>query len=217
MRPRSVRFAIASPTLPASFAVTSVRFLNPDASSRMSSLMSSGCGATMGRVKWISSGRAAMLLAARPLRLVLVKCMNLSRLLLVPVLGIALLSGCKKDGGGDGASTESAKPLVTKPYDQLTKDDLNAAITGLGWTPGQSSNSQSGGYSNIMVTAKKATPEPQLTVAVFKVPADKLAADKVSRATEYAIDVQGNTILAVKYYPKDPAASAKTLSRLLGK
>ncbi len=121
-----------------------------------------------------------------------------------------------RKGGDDSAPT--GKPLITKTYEALTKGDLDAAITGLGWLPGQASSS-SGPSSNIMVTGRKdaKTPEPRLIVAVFTVPAKDVADAQKRRATEYAIDVQGNSVLGVKYDPADPAASAKTLSRLLGK
>ena len=151
--------------------------------------------------------------------------MDITRRLVVPALALALLLGCnalllgcKKDGEGGSASSEPAKPLITKKYEALTKEDLDAAITGLGWVPGQASSS-SGPSSNIMVTARKdaKTPAPRLIVAVFTVPAKDVADAQKRRAAEYAVDVQGSSILGVKYDPADPAASAKTLSRLLGK
>ena len=143
--------------------------------------------------------------------------MNITRRLVVTALALALVAACKKDGD-DSAPT--GKPLITKKYDDVTKEDLNAAITALGWAPGQSSNSSSGKYSNIMVTARKdaktAAP-PKLVVVIFKMPAAEVAEEQKRKATEYATDVQGGAILGVKYDPADPAASAKTLARLLGK
>ena len=134
-------------------------------------------------------------------------------------LGIAPLLGvsCKRDGSAvDSTSTES-KPLITKPYDQLTKEDLEAAITGLAWKPEQSGNSQTGGVSSFHVTAvKDGSPSPELTVMVFKVPPAEPEGWKVSLA-DYAFDAKGTSTLAVKYHPADPAAAKKTLRRLLGK
>jgi hypothetical protein len=145
---------------------------------------------------------------------------------LVSLLGLslAILPACKKggEGGAAGASSGStgaapAKgPLLTKPFDQVTKDDLSAAITGLGWKPGQSSNSSSGPKSNIMVTGKKDGDTRQLVVAVYKMPADALAEWKTHN-TELAIEVQGSTVLGVKYYPADQAEATKTVARLMGK
>jgi hypothetical protein len=143
---------------------------------------------------------------------------------LISLIGLTLATtpACKKGGGEGGAAGASSGaattkgPLLTKPFDQVTKDDLSAAITGLGWKPGQSSNSSSGPKSNIMVTAKKDGDTRQLVVAVYKMPADALA-DWKTHNTELATEVQGSTVLGVKYYPADPAEAAKTVARLMGK
>lgn len=145
--------------------------------------------------------------------------------LLAVAAALSLSNGaCKgKDGSSEASSSGSSAPaaapkgpLVTKAYDQLVIADLASAVTGLGWTPGQTSHSESGPMSNIQQTARKTGETKQLVVAVFKMPAANLAQWKTYN-TDYATDVQGSTVLAVKLTPTDPDLAKKLLSQITGK
>lgn len=148
-------------------------------------------------------------------------------------LGIALvcifssLLACKKGGGGDSAES-SGPPVFQKPAADLTKEEIGDACGKLGWQNSGVTFSSSGGFSNIMASCSKespdGTPSPdgkkraRLTIAVYKDPATNVERRKQeleAKGAAYSLD--GSTFLAVSLHTQSKEEAQKFLKRLTGK
>ena len=153
----------------------------------------------------------------------------MSRRLLVQLLVLVALAGlvpgCKKSEGTTASSGTQA--ALTKPSDQLTAEDVSAALVGLGWKVSSSTRSTHPEVSNFMVTGSQEHPQGKespdgkkrifLTVALFTIVDSRLEGEKTRLAQEYATDVQGNRVLAVKVFPKETGDAKTWLGKLTGK
>lgn len=145
----------------------------------------------------------------------------------LPLLAVLVLSllACKR-GGGEGEA--SGPPLFTKPIAELTKDELGDACGKLGWQNSGVTWSNSGGFSNIMASCSKespdGTPSPdgkkraRLTLALYKDPATNVESRKRElEGLGAAYKADGSTFLSVSLHTKDKSEAQKLLSRLVAK
>lgn len=142
------------------------------------------------------------------------------------VLAGALLA-CKKSGGSDGSGGK-AGPVITKPFAELTKDDIGQTCVALGWSNSGVTFSSGAGSSNIMASCTKESPEGtpspdgkkrlRMRVAVYTDPAAEVAGRKQRLESEGgAAEVQGNVTLGVVVYDKPKSEAQQVLGKLLGK
>lgn len=142
-----------------------------------------------------------------------------------------LLSVCAPSVAGcgsskEGGATTSDKPAIEKPVAEITKEDLEAALTKLGYKPSGTTWNEGKEVSNFMVTGSKEDPRGKkspdgktrisVTASVFTVvPAVKdrelarLSRDGATRAL-------GNRIVAVKVSPAGTEDPATVMKQLLG-
>jgi hypothetical protein len=148
-------------------------------------------------------------------------------------LGLAAvlsLLACQSGGSGGSASSKGDKQaaLVTKPFAQLTQNEVGALCEKLGWSNSGVTSSGSGDQSNIMASCTKESPDGspspdgkkrlRMRVAVYKeTPAGIEPRKKDLDGDHGAYEVQGSTVLGVVVYDKPKDAAAEVLSRLLGK
>jgi hypothetical protein len=147
-------------------------------------------------------------------------------------------TGCGKGEGGSAGSgsaapgaAQKAGPILTKPLDKLTKEDLAEAVKKLGWESGGQTWSGSGEQTNIIASGMKEDPAGvdspdgkkrlHMSIGVYREKADTLAGQKKSLEERGQVtEVQGNYILTVscadgKGDRKEDAQ--KMLKELLGK
>jgi hypothetical protein len=146
-------------------------------------------------------------------------------------LGVALGTVACQSGGGDGSGSgkgDKQAALVTKPFAQLTQDDVGALCEKLGWSNSGVTSSGTADESNIMASCTKESPDGRpspdgkkrlnMRVAVYKEkPAGIEPRKKDLDGDNGAYEVQGNIVLGVVIYDKPKDEAAKMLARLLGK
>jgi hypothetical protein len=155
---------------------------------------------------------------------------TLSRALAVSLLlsvGSSSAAGCgssKEGGTSREGGTASDKPAVEKPIAQVTKEDLEAALTKLGYKPSGTTWNDGKEVSNFMVTGSKEdargkkAPDGKsrisVTASIFTVVPAVKDRELARLSKDGATRVDGNRIVAVKVFPagtEDPAAVMKQL------
>lgn len=147
--------------------------------------------------------------------------------LAVAVVLAAVLLACKKSDGTDGAGGKQG-PIITKPFAELSKEDIGQTCVALGWSNSGVTFSSGAGSSNIMASCTKESPEGtpspdgkkrlRMRVAVYTDPAAEVAGRKQRLESEGgAAEVQGNATLGVVVYDKPKSEAQQVLGKLLGK
>ena len=139
----------------------------------------------------------------------------------------AALLACKKSSGGDSAEP-SGPPIFQKPIADLTKEEIGDACGKLGWQNSGVTFSSSTGFSNIMASCSKESPDgtaspdgkkrARLTIALYKDPATNVDRRKQQLEAEgAAYTLDGSTFLSVSLHTKSKDEAQKQLKRLVGK
>ncbi len=123
-----------------------------------------------------------------------------------------------KESSGEQAE-ENTGPLLTKPVDDISDEDLKAAIPKLGWTYGMSSTSKSGPNTIILVTGTQGEGDERRNLRLMVKKYDEGdVKEKVSWLEDNEAHELGQHALLVASVSKEPkSAGEEVLAKLRGK
>jgi len=147
--------------------------------------------------------------------------------------GPTFLGACQK-GKAEGSSEKGAAKtaVLTKKISELDEPDLKAAATAMGWGDKPTTTHSKGSNETIIVSASKEDPEGtdspdgkkrvRMSLGLY-IQKDAADAERQKTSLEgdgYAVQVEGNRVLATRFYKQggpDKAKSQAILDQLFGK